>query len=83
MPLFFKTSSSKGAFFWFFFVSNCVQFYGNRKDIFIEFTSFESLFSVKFQGSVLDQSHHLFVNVSCKSAWENLDATSARSAACL
>ena len=73
MPLVFKESSIKGAFFWRFFLKNCVQ---------IELTGFKSLFLVKFQASTLDQNHHLLVKVSCESACENLDAISARSAVC-
>ena len=38
---------------------------------------------VNFQTSTLDQSHHLLVKRSCESACENLEAISARSAACL
>jgi len=38
------------------------------------------LFLVKVLASILDQSNHLLVKPPCKSACENLDATSARSA---
>jgi len=48
--------------------------------IFIELTSFKSVFLVKFQASTLDQSHHMLVKLSCESACENLDAIRARSA---
>jgi len=33
----------------------------------------KSWFLVKFQASILDESRHLLVKVSCKSACENLD----------
>jgi len=36
-----------------------------------------------FLACTLDQNHHLLVKFSCKSACENLDAISARSAICL
>jgi len=35
------------------------------------------LFLVKFQASALDESHHLLIKLSCKSACDNLDAISA------
>jgi len=34
---------------------------------------FKSLFSINFQVSILNESHHLLVKLSCKSACENLD----------
>ena len=54
----------------------------NINSIFIELTSFLSLFLVKFQASVLDESHHLIVKLSCKTDHENLDGLRARSAVC-
>jgi len=45
-------------------------------------TSFKSLFLVNFQASTLYQSHNLLVKRSCKNAFENLDAMSARSTVC-
>jgi len=50
--------------------------------IFIELKSLNSLFSVEFLASILDQILHLLVKFSCQSACENLDATSARSTVC-
>ena len=41
--------------------------------IFVKLKKFLSSFLVKFQASILDESHHLLVKLSCKSACENLD----------
>ena len=51
----------------------------NRKSNFVEL---KNLFLIKFLVSALDQSHHLIVRFSRKSACENHDAVSARSAVC-
>jgi len=40
------------------------------------------LFLVKFQASALNESVRLLVKLSCKSAFENLDAARARAAIC-
>jgi len=52
----------------------------NRKSAFIELTSFESMFLVKFQAFALDEAHLLLVKLFCERACENCDATSACSA---
>jgi len=38
------------------------------------------LFSVKFQASILDESHNFLVKLSCKSVRESLDVSSAKPA---
>jgi len=65
MPLVFKASSRKGAFFWrAFILNNYVQISaGKQKSIFIELTSFSSLFLVNFHVSILDESHHLLIKL--------------------
>jgi len=82
MPLVFKASSIKRAFFWHcFFWIILFQFKpANRKSAFIELTSFQSLFLLNYQVSTLNESHHFLVKHSCESACGNLDAISARSA---
>jgi len=40
---------------------------------------FKSLFLVNVQTYILDQSHYMFVKLSCESACENIDSVSARS----
>ena len=55
----------------------------NGKSIFIELTSFKSLFLVNFQASTLYQSRLLLIKLSRNSVCENLDGISARSAVCL
>jgi len=45
----------------------------NTQPIFVELKSFKSLFLMKFQVSILNESHHLLVQRSCNSACENLD----------
>jgi len=54
----------------------------NINPIFIELKRFSSLFVVKFQASILDESHHLLVKLSCKADYENLDGLRSRSAVC-
>jgi len=68
--------SMKGAFFWRFFWIIMFRFKpANREFIFIELTSFISLLLAKFQASTLGvKSHQWLVKLSCKSAFENLDA---------
>ena len=39
----------------------------------VHFRWIKSLFLIKFQVSILNESHNLFVKLSCKSACENLD----------
>jgi len=68
-----------GAFFWIIMFRFKPT---NRKSIFIELISFKSLFSLKFQGSVLDENHHFLAEFPCKSAYDRVDAISARSAVC-
>jgi len=82
MPIDFKASSTKCAFFWrfFFWIIVFVSKPTKRKPAFIELTSFKSLFLGKFQVSTLDENQHLLVKLSCESACENLDSISARSA---
>jgi len=53
-----------------------------KMSIFIEVASLKSLYLVKFQVSTLDESNHLLVKLSFKSACENLDAISERCAVC-
>jgi len=45
----------------------------NTQSIFVELKNFKSLFLIKFQVSILNESHHLLVKLSCKSPCENLD----------
>jgi len=54
----------------------------NEKYVFMELTSFKSLFLVTFLASTLYRRLHLFVKFSCWRACENLDATCARSVVC-
>jgi len=86
MPLVFKISSIKCAFFWhFFFWIILFRFKpANIKSDFVELTSFKSLFLVNFQVYTLNESQHFLLKLSCKSVCENLDAmfVSARYAVC-
>ena len=45
----------------------------NTSSIFDELKNFKSLFLIKFQVSILNESHYLLVKLSCKSACESLD----------
>ena len=73
MPLVFKALSIKCAFSHFFFWIFLFRFKpANRKSLFIELRSFESLFFSKFRSCCLDESHHLLVKLSCESVYENL-----------
>ena len=77
----FEASSIKRAFFWHFFFWIILFTFkpANGNFVFLELTRFKSLFLVNFQVSTLNESHHILVKLSCKSAWDNLDAISARS----
>ena len=84
MPLVFKTSSIKCAFFWhsFFWIILFPFKPANRKSAFIELRSFKRLFIVNFPFSTLNESHHFLVKLSYESVCENLDAISVRSTVC-
>ena len=68
-----------GAFFWIIMFRIMLA---NINPIFIELKRFSSLFVVKFQASILYESHHLLVKLSCKADYENLDGLRSRSAVC-
>jgi len=56
------------------FLNNIFRFKpANTLSIFVELKNFKSSFLIKFQVSILNESHHLLVKPSCKSAGENLD----------
>jgi len=64
----------KGAFFSRFFKNNLFRFKpANTQSIFVALKNFKSLFLIKFQVSILNESHYLLVKLPCKSACENLD----------
>jgi len=74
MPLVFQASSIDGEFSGAIFLNNMFRFKPtNTYSIFVELKNFESWCLVKFQASILDESHHLLVKLSCKSACENID----------
>jgi len=50
----------------------------NIKSVFVQLTSFKSLFLVNVQVSTLHESHHFIAKLSYESVCENLDAISAR-----
>ena len=60
--VFFKDSSVKHAFFWFFKFRFMPA---KKKYLFMELTSFKSLFLVTFLASTLHRRLHLFVKFSC------------------
>jgi len=80
MLLVFKALSTKRAFVWriFSWTITVFRFKPAYKVCFHWNEEFWKFFSVKFQVSTSDQSHHLLVKLSCKSACENLNAISAR-----
>ena len=82
MPLVFKASSIKCAFFWhFFFWIILFRFKSaNRKSAFIALRSLNFFWNVQI--STLNESHHLLVTLSCQNVCENLDAISVRYAVC-
>ena len=82
-PLFLKIHPWNMHFSGCFFVIFQFRFMpANKKYLFIELTSFKSLFLVTLFASTLHRRLHLFIKFSRWSACENLDAISARSAVC-
>jgi len=84
MILILKASSTKGAFSSVFIWIVCSDLSRQMHSPFsLNWQILRKFFLVKFQASILDESHPLRVKVSCKSPFQNLDVLSARSAVCL
>ena len=83
MLLVFKPSSVKRGCFWRFLPEQlCSNLSRQIKSLLSSNWQVLKVLVVKFQASTLDQCHHSFINLFCKSASKPLDTIRARSAVC-